>query len=586
MEPVTPSQTPRHAAGDAAGDARPGDTLAGDTLAGDTRPGDARPGDARPGGPEEEEPTDLLIRVDPSEISTTSLPLADEELLPPSTMLGEYRLEGLIGKGGMGFVYAAVHPVIGKRAAVKVLRRELCRDPRMVERFIDEARVVNQIGHPNIVDVFAFGRTTDGRSYFVMEWLKGESLRARVARSPLAVDEIRGIVKSLASALSAAHAQGVIHRDLKPDNVFLVAAPGQGTVVKLLDFGVAKLVSAPHRVEQTASDALIGTPQYLAPEQAKSPAIDARADIYAFGVLLFELLTGRPPFVAGSAMEVVAMHLMEAPPRPSAHAPVSPEIDRLVVAMLAKSPDARPPLEEIAAVFERTRWPERPSAALMRPPGAAAKPAKPAAAGAAAASGELRIGRARVRSLLLVLLAAGLVATLAVMFYVVRDDEPAAPATEAVPATTPATGAAPTPTPATPPAPVPAPAAPPSDATADRKPGSAAPAPAPDPGTQASGSSSRAQPPRPRPPAPRPPVAEAKPATRTVRLVVDAADFVAKIDGRRVGAQAELAPGTHRLRVCARGKRPYERDVEIKSSDLTLRVELEPLRDQDLQCRE
>src|SRR5688572_4997098 len=226
------------------------------------------PSEKPPGDRDEEDPTDLLIRVDPADISSSSLPMADEEHLASDTMLGEYRLEGLIGKGGMGFVYEALHPLIGKRAAVKVLRRELCREPLSVQRFVDEARIVNRIGHPNIVDVFAFGKTPDGRSYFVMEWLKGESLRARIARSPLGVDEIRGIVKSLASALSAAHEQGVIHRDLKPDNVFLVAAPGPATVVKLLDFGVAKLVTASHRIEQTASGAIIGTPQYIAPEQA------------------------------------------------------------------------------------------------------------------------------------------------------------------------------------------------------------------------------------------------------------------------------------------------------------------------------
>ena len=141
--------------------------------------------------------------------------------LPSGMTLGEYRIEDKIGEGGMGMVYAATHPVIGKRAAIKVLRKELCDDPRTLERFVDEARAVNQIGHPNIVDVFAFGTLPDGRSYFVMEWLKGETLRARVARGRLDHLEACTILRALARALEAAHDKGIIHRDLKPDNVFL-----------------------------------------------------------------------------------------------------------------------------------------------------------------------------------------------------------------------------------------------------------------------------------------------------------------------------------------------------------------------------
>jgi len=281
-------------------------------------------------------------------------PAPDDAYLEAGTVLGEYRIEGQIGEGGMGVVYAAVHPLIGKRAAVKVLKAELCRSAFNVERFIDEARIVNQIGHPNIVDVFAFGQTTDGRSYFVMEWLKGESLRARIARSRLDLDEICEVIRPLARALEAAHEQGVIHRDLKPDNIFLVELRGEVPRVKLLDFGIAKLAREEHRMERTATGAMVGTPQYIAPEQAKGYSIDHRVDIYALGGILFELLTGRSPFVADNAMEMVAKHLMEAPPRPSTLTYVPPELDDLVLRMLSKDPDGRPTLAEVATVIERT----------------------------------------------------------------------------------------------------------------------------------------------------------------------------------------------------------------------------------------
>ncbi|MBA3499580.1 MAG: protein kinase [Deltaproteobacteria bacterium] len=292
----------------------------------------------------------------------------DDAPLESGTMLGDYRIEAQIGEGGMGVVYAAVHPLIGKRAAVKVLKAELCRAAFNVERFIDEARIVNQIGHPNIVDVFAFGQTKDGRSYFVMEWLKGESLRSRIARSRLALDEVCEVIRPLARALEAAHEHGVIHRDLKPDNIYLIEMRGEAPRVKLLDFGIAKLAREEHRMERTATGAMVGTPQYIAPEQAKGYAIDNRVDIYAVGGILFELLTGRPPFEADNAMEMVAKHLMEAPPRPSSVADVPAELDDLVLRMLSKDPNGRPTLAEVATVIERTSALDRTSVKTMLPP--------------------------------------------------------------------------------------------------------------------------------------------------------------------------------------------------------------------------
>jgi serine/threonine protein kinase len=283
-------------------------------------------------------------------------PAREDYDLDPGTPLGEYRIEAKIGQGGMGVVFSAVHPLIGKRAAIKILKKELCADPHSLERFIDEARVVNQIGHPNIVDIFAFGEMPDGRSYFVMEWLNGETLRDRIGRATLNVSAVSKIVRPLARALEAAHEKGVIHRDLKPDNVYLVNVRGEEPTVKLLDFGIAKLARNDHRVEKTATGAIVGTPQYIAPEQAKGYAIDHRADIYALGGIIFEMLTGRPPFVADNAMEMVAKHLMESPVAPStlAHG-VPPELDELVLQMLAKSPEGRPPLTEVCEVLEHLK---------------------------------------------------------------------------------------------------------------------------------------------------------------------------------------------------------------------------------------
>jgi eukaryotic-like serine/threonine-protein kinase len=276
-------------------------------------------------------------------------------VLEPGAILGEYRIEGKIGEGGMGTVFAAVHPVIGKRAAIKVLRKDLCEDPHSVERFMDEARVVNQIGHPNIVDVFAFGEMVDGRHYLVMEYLKGETLRARMDRSQLDLAEICSILRPLARALEAAHGKGVIHRDLKPDNIYLVDIPDEPPRLKLLDFGIAKLAREDHRISRTATGAMVGTPQYIAPEQAKGHAITIAVDIYSLGGIAFELVTGRPPFTADNAMEIVAKHLMEAPPRPSQLTSVPRELDDLIHGMLAKDPRSRPSLATVCAVIDRVR---------------------------------------------------------------------------------------------------------------------------------------------------------------------------------------------------------------------------------------
>jgi serine/threonine-protein kinase len=268
-----------------------------------------------------------------------------DEDLPPGSHAGEYRIEKKIGEGGMGSVYGARHPLIGKRAAIKVIKRELSNSREAVERFVLEAQSVNQIGHPNIVDVFGFGQLPDGRAFFVMEWLEGESLRDRLQR-PLQFPEALEILEQIAKALQAAHEAGVVHRDLKPDNVYLMTRKGEKATVKLLDFGLAKLTSrgdGNQQHDRTRTGVVMGTPLYLSPEQAKGAKIDAATDVYSLGAMAYEMLAGVVPFKADSAVEIMAMHISRTAIPLIQMAPwVPPEIDALVAHMLEKDARNRP----------------------------------------------------------------------------------------------------------------------------------------------------------------------------------------------------------------------------------------------------
>jgi serine/threonine protein kinase len=270
------------------------------------------------------------------------------------TAIGDYVVDGELGHGGMGVVYSATHPVIGKRAAIKVLKSSS--NPAAVERFIQEARAVNQIGHPNIVDIFDFAQLPDGRRYLVMDLLVGESLRARVKRGPLPVAESCAVLDEIASALAAAHGKGFAHRDLKPDNVFLSTVGGR-LDVKLLDFGLAKLLPTSQitneRVFRTATGVQLGTPDYMSPEQLRAePDVDHRTDIFALGVVAFEILTGTRPRRLGNdrwdlastpGQMIAAIH------------GVPPELAQLVETMLSPSPEGRPSIIATRTVLKRLR---------------------------------------------------------------------------------------------------------------------------------------------------------------------------------------------------------------------------------------
>jgi len=304
------------------------------------------------------EPPSRLFGTMSGRYDTDIINIEDFEIVPGTT-LGEYQIHGKLGEGGMGTVFSAIHPMIGKRAAIKVLKPQFCNDPVLIERFIDEARVVNQIGHPNIVDIFAFGEMPDGRRFFAMEWLVGETLRERLCRGPCSLTQMARVVRSLARALEAAHDKGVIHRDIKPENIFLADIAHEEPLVKLLDFGVAKLANDGARMAQTKKGEILGTPMYIAPEQASNANdVSFASDVYSLGAVAFELLTGRPPFLARNTVEMVTAHITEMPVAPSSLVPEVPdELDRLVLEMLEKDPRNRPSLSHVRQLLEQVRDP-------------------------------------------------------------------------------------------------------------------------------------------------------------------------------------------------------------------------------------
>ena len=263
-------------------------------------------------------------------------------------MLGPYRLVHLVGLGGMGRVYKGVNPTIRSRVAIKVLSHDGVARPDLVERFFAEARAVNLIRHENIVNVLDLARLPDGRPYIVMEFLDGAPLSQLMAlHGRLPLGTLANLVIEALTGLAAAHAKGVVHRDLKPDNVFVTR---QGRA-KVLDFGVAKLASAERDgMSPTRAGSLLGTPHYMSPEQALSREVDARADIYAVGVILYEGATGRKPFEGESVFEILRQQVEDEPPPPRRLAPeMPPAYERVILRAMAKQPGARwPSADELA----------------------------------------------------------------------------------------------------------------------------------------------------------------------------------------------------------------------------------------------
>ncbi|MCB9556860.1 MAG: HEAT repeat domain-containing protein [Deltaproteobacteria bacterium] len=271
--------------------------------------------------------------------------------------LDHYRIVEMVAEGGMGVIYRAVHAVIGREAAVKVLGAKYSGDRNMVERLKREARAVSRIGHPNIIDVFDFGTTPDGREYFMMEYLKGETLGELLARRrclPWVLTQ--AIIGQVLDALQAAHAAGVIHRDIKPENILVVTQSDGNVLTKVLDFGIAMSIGLGAEGERlTRAGSVMGTPEYISPEQIRGKAVDARADIYALGIILFEAVMGRRPFEGDKVLTLLMAHLKEPMPEMKGIAPelgVPDFLPDVIKRALAKDPSDRyPDAKSLAAAL-------------------------------------------------------------------------------------------------------------------------------------------------------------------------------------------------------------------------------------------
>jgi serine/threonine-protein kinase len=506
--------------------------------------------------------------------------LAVTEELPIGTLAGEYQIEKKLGQGGMGAVYGARHPVIGKRAAIKVITRELSASAEAVERFVREAQAVNQIGHPNIVDVFGFGKLPDGRSFFVMEWLHGETLRERMQRA-LPLPDALEILEQIATALQAAHDAGVLHRDLKPDNVFLQEQKGASSKVKLLDFGLAKLQGGGDggRMDRTRTGVVMGTPLYISPEQAKGIKVDFAADIYSLGAIAYEMCAGKVPFIADSAVEIMAKHISE-PVRPmfqiAPHTP--PMLDSLVLSMLDKDPQQRPVVakvhEELAAV--RAQVASKPSTTLA--------PLQQTQMPVGTLAPEEVAPRKSKRGLVIAIVGAAVVAAgaVAVLLFIGDEDKhPKAKAPEiAIAADPPPQQVAPQPTepPAPPPKPEPVKTEPPKTEPPKTEPPKTEPPKTEPPKTE---------PPKTEPPK-KQPTAPAVPPDKQTGAVTVKLEGVQHgriwVDGKMIGvgvteAEIDLPPGDHKVHAESPGHQPANDTIHVAASKhQTVKLVMKPRR--------
>ncbi len=319
------------------------------------------------------------------------------ELTPGEIIADRYKVVARLGEGGMGVVYSVEHTHMRKLFALKVLHRELLRMPEVVARFEREAVLAGSINHANVAAATDFGKLPDGSFFLILELVVGKGLRDLLAEGPLPITRALPIMRGMTAGVAAAHAKGIVHRDLKPDNVMLVGRDDNPDFVKVLDFGIAKgdAVNEVRSAEEGAAaqpltkiGAVMGTPDYMSPEQALGKTVDHRSDLYSLGVIFFELCTGAPPF-RGEALQVLQKHLMvEAPPvPPELVVGVNVPIAAIVAKLLAKEPaDRYQTAAEVLAAIDGVS-PRAPAVAVRDapPPSASAVTKLPAAAAATAA---------------------------------------------------------------------------------------------------------------------------------------------------------------------------------------------------------
>jgi serine/threonine-protein kinase len=310
-----------------------------------------------------------------------------------ATIDGRYVVESLLGEGGMGFVYAARHAIIDKRVAIKVLRREAASDEAAAQRFLVEAKAASKIDHQNIVDITDFGVLPDGHAYFVMEFLDGPTLGKLLAQHGTAgLPPLRavGIIMQIARGLSAAHQKGIIHRDLKPENIFVLKGDGAIDVIKIVDFGIARDANTKKRL--TVAGMVLGTPEYMSPEQATGQETDHRVDMYALGCILYEMLTGDVPFRGETPLKTLTDHVhgqVVPPSQRRADLSISPALEAMVMRALKKRPEERyADLAEMMAALERVEQ-------LLRLEAPPARPEEDPLAELVPPSGGAGVGRAQ-----------------------------------------------------------------------------------------------------------------------------------------------------------------------------------------------